>query len=89
VPTDASSPRGLGDVLRQRAAESPDRAFLVFEETRLGYAETYREACRWANLFLGLRDPTRPFHVGLLLENRPEFVIGELAAALAARSSWA
>src|SRR5262249_8121378 len=28
------------------------------------------------------RDPARPFHVGLLLENRPEFVFAELAAGL-------
>jgi fatty-acyl-CoA synthase len=66
-----------------RAAESGDRPFLVFEDARLTFAETHREACRYANLFLRLREPGRPFHVGLLLENRPEFVIAELAAALA------
>ncbi len=75
--------RGLGDVLRLRAAESPDRPFLVFEDACLSFAETYREACRHANLFRALRDPARPFHVGLLLENRPEFVLAELGAALA------
>src|SRR5262249_56117589 len=32
--------------------------------------------------FLARRDPARPFHVGLLLENRPEFVFAELAAGL-------
>ncbi len=71
----------LGDVLRQHAAS--DRRFLYFEDTRLGYAEAYREACRWANLLLGLRDPARPFHVGILMENRPEFVLAELGLALA------
>ena len=29
----------------------------------------------YANLFLERRDAARPFHVGLLLENRPEFVL--------------
>jgi fatty-acyl-CoA synthase len=76
---------GLGDILRLRATEpaSAGRPFLLFEDTRLTYAEAYRAACRYANLFLGRRDPARPFHIGLLLENRPEFVLAELGAALA------
>jgi len=75
----------LGDVLRQRATDPADaaRPFLLFEDARLTHAETHRQACRYANLFLALRDPSRPFHVGLLLENRPEFVLAELGAALA------
>ncbi len=76
-------PRSLGDVLRAQAAAAPERPCVVFEETRLSFADTYRAACRWANLFLARRDPSRPFHVGVLLENRPEFVLGELGAALA------
>lgn len=80
-----SPPHGLGDVLRERAADpaSAGRPCIVFDDARLSFAETFREACRHANLFLRLRDPTRPFHVGLLLENRPEFVLAELGAALA------
>jgi fatty-acyl-CoA synthase len=77
------APRTLGDVLRAHAAAAPERPFLVFEDTRLSFAGAYDAACRWANLFLARRDPTRPFHVGLLLENRPEFVLAELGAALA------
>ncbi len=82
---DLGAAHGLGDVLRARAAdpESAHRAFLLFEGMRLDYAETHRQACRYANLFLALRDAARPFHVGLLLENRPEFVLAELGAALA------
>jgi fatty-acyl-CoA synthase len=72
---------GIGDVLREHAADP--RPFLLFEDARLSWAETHREACRYANLLLQLRDPSRPFHVGLLLENRPEFVLAELGAALA------
>ena len=71
----------LGDVLRQHAAS--DRRLLLFEDAQLSYAEAYREACRYANLFLGVRDPARPFHVGILMENRPEFVLAELGLALA------
>jgi fatty-acyl-CoA synthase len=76
---------GFGDVLRQRATDSASRArpFLLFEDTRLDYGDTYRAACRYANLFRSRRVSGRPFHVGLLLENRPEFVLAELGAALA------
>jgi fatty-acyl-CoA synthase len=83
VSVDLSTAHGFGDVIRQQAVDAPSRTFLVFEDTSLTFAETYREACRYANLFLARRDPARPFHVGLLLENRPEFVLAELGAALA------
>jgi acyl-CoA synthetase (AMP-forming)/AMP-acid ligase II len=83
VSVDLSTAHGFGDVIRQQAVDAPLRTFLVFDDTTFTFAETYREACRYANLFLARRDPTRPFHVGLLLENRPEFVLAELGAALA------
>ncbi|HXJ36925.1 MAG TPA: AMP-binding protein [Candidatus Eisenbacteria bacterium] len=74
----------LGDLLRQRAADPADagRAYLRFEDRAWTFAETHREACRYANLFRSLVDPAKPMHVGLLLENRPEFVFAELGAAL-------
>jgi len=75
--------RSFGDVLRAQASAAPERPWLVFEDARLTLGETYRAACRWANLFLARRDSSRPFHVGLLLENRPEFVLAQLGAALA------
>lgn len=80
---DFSTAHGFGDVIRQQAVDAPERAFLVFDDATLTFAETYRQACRYANLFLARRDPARPFHIGLLLENRPEFVLAELGAALA------
>ena len=64
-------------------AATADRPYLLFEDCRFTFAETYREACRYAQLFLAERDPARPFHVGVLLENRPEFVFAELGAFLA------
>ena len=82
---DFAAATGLADVLRHHAADPDlaDRPWLVFEDVQLTFAEGYREACRWAHLFLAHRDPARPFHVGLLLENRPEFVLAELGAFLA------
>jgi fatty-acyl-CoA synthase len=78
-------PHGLGDLLRRQATApaSAARPFLRFEDGRLAFAETYRQGCRYSNLFLHRRAPDRPFHVGVLLENRPEFVLAELGAALA------
>ncbi|HWP64940.1 MAG TPA: AMP-binding protein [Candidatus Limnocylindria bacterium] len=75
----------LADLLRRRAADSAfaARPYLRFEDERASFAETHARAARWANFLLAVRDPARPFHVGLLLENRPEFVYAELGAAMA------
>lgn len=73
----------VGDLLRRSATEHPDRPFLAFEDTTLTFGETFRCAARYGHLLRGLSDPGRPFHVGLLLENRPEFVLAELGLALA------
>jgi fatty-acyl-CoA synthase len=75
----------LADLLR-RWADDPahaHRPYLRFEDERVSFAETRARAARWANSLLALRDPERPFHVGVLLENRPEFVYVEVAAAMA------
>src|SRR5262249_24837520 len=72
------------DILRAHAAD-PSRAsspFLLFEDTTRSFAETLREASAFGQLLLASRDPTRPFHVGLLLDNRPEFVLTQLGAGL-------
>src|SRR6185503_5354377 len=75
----------LGDLIRQRASDpaDADRVYLRFEDATWTFAATYREACRYANLFAARLDPAAPKHIGLLLENRPEFVFAELGAALA------
>ena len=81
---DLTTAHGLGDVLRlQATSPAAGRPFVLFEDTRLSYADVFAESCRYANLFLARRDPSKPLHVGLLLENRPEFVFAELGAALA------
>ncbi len=76
----------LGDLLRQRARDpaDADRVYLRCEDARWTFAEVHREACRYANVFRAHLDPNSPPHVGLLLENRPEFVFAELGCALAA-----
>src|SRR5262245_6286011 len=79
----SSDPQGLGDVLRARAASSPTEPYLLFDDGVLDVGATYRAACRYGNLLGGLMAPERPRHVGLLMENRKEFVLAELGAALA------
>src|SRR5688572_18687764 len=75
----------LADLLRRRTADPAHaaRTYLRFEDERVSFAETGRRAARWANLLLAERRNDGPFHVGLLLENRPEFVYAELGAAMA------
>jgi fatty-acyl-CoA synthase len=72
------------DLLRGYAADPSlaSRAFLRFEDATWTFADTLRAASAYAHLFLSRRDPARPFHVGLLLENRPEFVLAQLGAGL-------
>ena len=73
------------DFLRTRAGDPADRncVFLRFEDEAFTFADVLAESSRYARLFLRHRREGRPFHVGLLLENRPEFVFAELGAGLA------
>ncbi len=82
VPAAAPSPT-LAAALRARVADSADRVFLHFEDRSWTFADTFREACRFANVFLRQRDPSRPFHVAVLMDNLPEFLFAEFGCALA------
>jgi len=73
----------MGAALRARFTDSAERVFLRFEERSWTYAQTFEAASRFANLFLRLCDAERPFHVGVLADNVPEFVFTEFACALA------
>jgi fatty-acyl-CoA synthase len=82
LPSAPPSPT-MAVALRDRAADSAARVFLRFEETSWTYAQTFDEACRFANLFLRLRATDKPFHVAVLMDNVPSFVFAELGCALA------
>jgi len=74
----------VGDLIRANAAD-PARAarvFLRFNDTRVTYADYYGECIRWANLFIANRDAS-PFHVGVLLDNTPDYFYALGGAALA------
>jgi fatty-acyl-CoA synthase len=47
------------------------------------HAEYYAECCRWANLLLAYETEAKPLHVGVLLDNSPEYLFAFGAAALA------
>ena len=62
-------------------AQSADRIFLQYEDVRLTYAEYLQECSRYAHLFLAHRKPG-PFHVGIMMQNYPEFLCAWGGAAL-------
>jgi fatty-acyl-CoA synthase len=62
----------VGSLIRRAAAENPDRTFLLFEDARTSYAEYFIRCLRVANVLqerLG-----EPKHVGVLMENRPQYL---------------
>ncbi|GIW41983.1 MAG: acyl-CoA synthetase [Candidatus Binatia bacterium] len=72
----------VAQALRARRDEAPDRPFVRFEERTWSYEQSLREASRFANFFLSVRDEKRPFHVGVLMDNLPEFLFAEFGCAL-------
>ena len=69
----------IAELLDARAED--DGAALLFEDRRWSYRELHREACARASLLAELPGLTPP-HVGVLLDNVPEFVFWMAAAAL-------
>lgn len=83
-PPDMSAPPPtVAAALRARAVDSGERVFLRAETGSWTFSETYRTACCYANWLLARRDPARPFHLGVLMDNLPELVLAELGCALA------
>jgi acyl-CoA synthetase (AMP-forming)/AMP-acid ligase II len=72
VPADGPPPT-MAAALRARAADSPGRTCIRFEGQAWSFADSFAEACRYAQLFLQAREPERPFHVGVSMENLPAF----------------
>jgi fatty-acyl-CoA synthase len=59
-----------------------DRDFILFEDERYTWTETYRRSVELANTFLLLREHREvPLHVGILMENCPEFIFALLGCA--------
>lgn len=71
----------VASLLRERSADS--HPGLLFEDSAWSWAEFVEECSRRSHLLLRLRRPDRPFHVGVLLDNTPEYMFWIGAAALA------
>jgi fatty-acyl-CoA synthase len=71
-------------LLRRNAADPGvrDRPALKFGNRMWTHAEYVAESCRWANLFLAHAPVDRPLHVGVLLDNTPEYLFAFGGAAL-------
>jgi fatty-acyl-CoA synthase len=69
-------------LLRRNVAEHGDRPSLRFGERLWTHRELYAEAERFAGLFRATLDPARPPHVGVLLDNTPDYVFALCGAAL-------
>jgi fatty-acyl-CoA synthase len=75
----------VGDLIRHNA-EDPGRLrrpFLRFGDWQCSFGDYYAESVRWANLILELRIADRPLHVGVLLDNTPDYLFALGGAALA------
>ncbi|MFC5746307.1 class I adenylate-forming enzyme family protein [Actinomadura rugatobispora] len=72
--------RTVGEVLRLRASDVPGRTFLVCDDERLTYRETFEASGRLAKELIAA-GAGRGTHVGLLMPNGAGFVLGALAAA--------
>ncbi|MCL9762665.1 AMP-binding protein [Frankia sp. AiPa1] len=68
------------ELLRARAAD--DETGLIIGEQRWSYRELVEQSARRAAYFERVRDPRRPPHIGVLLENVPDHVFWLGAAAL-------
>ena len=71
----------FADILGRRRGDT--RPGLLFEDQRFTWDEVVRESEKRAVVLRGLRREGRPFHVGVLLENVPDYIFLIGAGALA------
>jgi len=74
------SSTAFGALLRARGED--DRPALLYEDQCWSYREMVVEGSRRAALFASIRDPERPPHVGVLLDNVPDHLFWLVAGAL-------
>jgi fatty-acyl-CoA synthase len=71
------------EILRGRAQD--EAIALCFEEQQWTYSQLIEEAARRVALFDALEDRDRPPHIGVLLDNVPDYLFWLAAAALSGR----
>ena len=81
LPEDVAAQRlTFADVLARRRGDT--RPGLLFEDERYTWGEVIRECEKRAVVLSRLRRPDRPFHVGVLLQNVPDYIFLIGGAAL-------
>ena len=73
---------GAAALLTRNAAEHGGRPALLFGDRVWSHGELLEESARFARLFEARLDPARPRHVGVLLDNVPDYVFALCGAAL-------
>jgi fatty-acyl-CoA synthase len=75
----------VADCIRRNAADAGlrDRPFLRLDETQLTHGEYAAQVARFGALLRECRDPSRPFHLAILLDNIPEYLVALGACAVA------
>ncbi len=84
-PGEAPLPFPNATVLVRTNGTDPERAprpAVRFGDLLWSHARLYQEAGRMAALFRERLDPSRPPHVGVLLDNTPDYVVALCAAGL-------
>ena len=79
-------PAANAAALLRRNASDPairERAAVKFGDQVWTHAEYVNESARWAQLFLARTPVDRPLHVGVLLDNTPDYLFALGGAALA------
>jgi fatty-acyl-CoA synthase len=85
APGEAPMPAPNAAALLRRNATDPairDGPAVKFEDRIWTHAEYVAESTRWANLFLARTPADRALHVGVLLDNVPEYLFALGGAAL-------
>jgi len=86
APGEAPLPAANAAALLRRNGTDPEfasRPALHFGDRTWSHAEMYAESTRYAALFRQRLDPGRPPHVGVLLDNTPDYVFCLAGAGLA------
>lgn len=86
APGEAALPAANAAALLRRNAADPERAArpaIRFGDAVWTHGEFVAESCRWANLIDALVEPGRPRHLGVLLDNTPDYLFAFGGAALA------
>lgn len=76
-----TAPPTTADVLLALADDT--RPGLLFEDQTYTWAEVVQHGARRAAVALDLREEGRPFHIGVLLDNEPDYLFWIVGAALA------